>query len=311
MAEGLSTLVKCLQMHIPLRIWMVTRVTGDDWNVLHVLDQESKVRQGDVFRWSDSYCSRMVRSQTPRFAPDSQAVAAYRTAGINEALKIGCYIGQPLYSSDGTLLGTLCAVDPEPRRGFSEEEKFLVETVARTSSTLISSHRQLEQARRERAELHYRAHTDPLTGLGNRHVWNDALVAEETALQSLGENAMVMMVDLDDLKWTNDKLGHDAGDRYLRVAGAILREQFREADLLARVGGDEFAILVRGISSEEASQIKERLADAFAREKVQASIGFAMRLSHRSLDEAFRRADLKMYEEKALRQRGSPPSQAS
>lgn len=302
LSESLGTLVKCLQMHIPLRIWMVTRVTGDDWNVLHVLDQEGQVQQGDVFKWSDSYCSRMVRREAPRYAPDAGLIASYRAAGINETLKIGCYIGQPLHSFDGTLLGTLCAVDPMPRPGFSDEQKFLIETAARTSSTFIAHNLLLEQARRERAELQYRAHTDPLTGLGNRHVWHDALDAEERALDSLGENAMVMIVDLDGLKRTNDKLGHDAGDRYLRAAAAILREQLREADLLARIGGDEFAVLVRGISGDEAEQIKQRLTAAFEKKNVSASIGFAMRLSHRSLDEAIRGADRKMYEEKALRQ---------
>lgn len=303
LADGLKTLIHCLQMHVPLRVWMVTRVTGNDWNVLHVSDRDGALHTGDVVKWSDSYCSRMVKGETPRFAPNVASISEYRTAGINDLLEIGCYIGQPLRASDGTLLGTLCAIDPLARSDFSPEQKILVETVARTICTLISGYMNLEQARQKQAELHYRAETDSLTGLSNRHAWKDALNAEELALESLGENAMVLMVDLDGLKLTNDTLGHDAGDQYLRKAAAVLREQFREADVLARIGGDEFAILARGVSSEEAARIKERLALAFDCANVHASVGFAMRLSHRNLKEALRAADRKMYEEKNQRQR--------
>lgn len=301
--EGLNTLLQCLEMHIPMRIWMVTRVTGNDWNVLHVIDRNKTVKRGDVFQWSDSYCSRMVRDEAPSFAPDSQSIPVYQAAGINKLLRIGCYIGQSLRSSDGALLGTLCAVDPEPKENFSAEEQFLAQTTARTMSTLISAYLKLEQARQKEAQLRYRAETDRLTGLANRRAWEDALDAEELALEDLGENAMVMMVDLDGLKLVNDTLGHEAGDQYLRKGAAVLKEQFRDADVLARLGGDEFAVLVRGISKEEAVGVRERLARAFESADVRASVGFAMRLSYRSLKEALRVADARMYDDKIRRKR--------
>ncbi|MBK4738515.1 sensor domain-containing diguanylate cyclase [Noviherbaspirillum pedocola] len=301
--EGLSMLVRCLEMHIPLRVWMVTRVTGNDWNVLHVRDRENKVKRGDVYVWSDSYCTRMVNEGAPCFAPDAHAVPAYRNANINNVLKIGSYIGQPLRSSDGGLLGTLCAIDPEPRDSFSKEQQFLVETVTRTMSTLISAHLIIEQARQKEAKLRYQAETDRLTGLANRHAWEEALYTEETALDALGENAIVMFIDLDGLKQVNDTFGHEAGDQYLRKAAAVLQDHFRHADLLARIGGDEFALLIRGLSKEEAGGLKERLAQAFEKAKVRASIGYAMRLSHRSLKETLRAAEVRMYEEKIRRKR--------
>lgn len=139
----------------------------------------------------------------------------------------------------------------------------VADTMTGSISTLISAYMKLEQVRQKHAELHYRAQTDQLTGLGNRHAWRDTLTAEEPALDSLGENAMVMMVDLDGLKQTNDTLGHEAGDRYLQNAASVLRMQFRDADVLARIGGDEFAVLVRGISAEDAVRVKERLARGF------------------------------------------------
>lgn len=300
---GLAALVKCLNMFVPLRIWMVTRVTGNDWNVLHVSDAEGKIQRGDVFPWSDSYCSRMVREGAPRFAPDAQSVPVYRDAPINAALDIGAYIGQPLRAGDGTLLGTLCAADAQPQAPFTPEQRFLVESITRTMSTLIVGFMKLEKARQVEAQLRYRAETDPLTGLSNRHAWEEALKSEEGALGTLGENAMVMMIDLDGLKIANDTLGHAEGDRYLVKAAGVLEHELRDADVLARIGGDEFAVLLRGVSKEAAQAIVNRVAEAFAKANVHASIGHAMRLTQGCLEDAFRIADVRMYEDKTRRKR--------
>lgn len=303
--EGLNALIKCLEQAIPMRLWMVTRVTGNDWTVLHSADQEGLVKRGDVFPWSDSYCSRMVRGEGPRFAPRAQDIAAYKAAPINGALKIGAYIGHPLTDPDGALLGTLCAVDATVQDEFTPEQKYLVSALTRTMSTLISDYLKLEHARVVEAQLRYRAETDPLTGLSNRHAWENALAAEEGALGELGENAMVMMIDLDGLKVANDTKGHAEGDKYLLKAAAVLKEQLRDADVLARIGGDEFAVLIRGITKEQGLAVFSRVSNAIEAAGVQASIGHAMRLTQGTLDEAFRIADVRMYENKTRRKRDS------
>lgn len=282
---------------------MVTRVSGDDWSVLFADDREGEVKNGTVFRWTDSYCSRMVKGKGPRFAPDSQTISAYREAPINNLLQIGAYIGQPLMSAEGEILGTLCAVDPDKATAFTKTQVTIVESITRTMSTLLAVWLKLDQVRQDERRLSYLAHTDALTGLANRHAWDMLVAEEEKALADFSENALVLIADLDGLKEVNDTFGHAKGDEYLRRAAHFLRSQFRDDDMVARIGGDEFAVFVRSRSSEYSSALEKRIAEAFAQANVMASIGIASRFNYGSLVETIKAADEKMYGDKAMRKR--------
>lgn len=301
--EALTALVSCLKSFVPIRMWLVTRVQGDDWTVLVVEDSKGEVQPGAMFHWPDTYCSRMVAGAGPSFAPDAQAVPAYAAAGINRRVRVGAYIGQPLVNNEGTLLGTLCAVDESPHYGFSVAQIQLVETIARTISTLVAGKLNLEELRQAEANLRYLAEQDPLTKLSNRHGWELALGEEEAALKGLGENAMVMMVDLDGLKQANDTRGHAFGDQYIIRAAQTLRGQLREDDIVARLGGDEFGVIARNTSKAEAERMDARIQAAFLNADIQASSGYAMRLEHRTLADALAVADARMYENKCRRKR--------
>jgi diguanylate cyclase len=299
--EGLTALIKCLSLFVPFRLWMVSRVHGSESNVLVAEDKHHDVTPGTVGHWPDSYCSRMVEGLGPCFAPDAQAIPVYAAAPANQTMLIGAYIGQPLVSADGTLLGALCGVDPQPKPEFTSAQEYLVETITRTMSALIAGKLSLDQARQEEAKLRYLAERDALTGLTNRHRWDAALAEEELALKGLGENAMVLMVDLDGLKATNDSRGHACGDQYLVEAARTLRAQLRDIDIVARLGGDEFGAIVRNTSKEEADRLHERVKAAFREAGIQASTGYAMRLSCSTLGAALADADARMYENKSQR----------
>lgn len=301
--ESLEALVTCLRLAIPFRLWMVTRVSGDDWSVLFADDKENRIGRGTVLQWSDSFCSRMVKGEGPTFAPDAQAVPSYREAPVNDILRIGAYIGQPLVSENDVLYGTLCAVDPQPQKEFTPEQKELVVLISRTMSTLLSVWMKIEESRQIEAKLRYLAHTDALTGLANRHAWELLIDEENESLRKLGENALVILIDLDGLKAANDNFGHAEGDRYIMKAADALRGLVRERDFVARIGGDEFAIFLRGVEKEHGRVMCDRIQVELKRSAVEASVGFASYLSHGDLREALRVADMRMYEEKALRKR--------
>jgi diguanylate cyclase (GGDEF)-like protein len=99
------------------------------------------------------------------------------------------------------------------------------------------------------------ASTDPLTGLPNRRAWD--LRLRQAMLES--EPLMLAMLDLDRFKHYNDTHGHPAGDRLLRQAAAVWREELRAGDFIARVGGDEFTLLLPETSPGDASAVVERL----------------------------------------------------
>jgi diguanylate cyclase len=300
-SDALTAMVDLLNLYVPFQLWMVTRVDGEAWTVLHANDNGYGVSSGHVFCWSDSLCSRMVRGEGPHYAEDVQCVAEYADAPILKKLPFSAYVGQPLIRNDGSLIGTLCAINPNTVPVLTQEQRTLVETVTRAMSTLLSTYLDAEEARQLAAISQKEAETDALTKLGNRRAWDAALASEEGALRSLGQNAMVMVIDLDGLKETNDTLGHDAGDAMLRKAGKILRQHFRGKDVVCRLGGDEFGVLVRGVTENSAPEIRSRICAALSAGYVPASVGCAMRLAHRTLQDAVKAADAAMYEDKQAR----------
>ena len=298
-----AALLANLRAFIPYALWMVTRLEDDDWVVLHSLDSGYGTKRGTVFSWGDTFCSRMVRGEGPVFAEDARQVPAYREApiGLLTALPIGAYIGFPLLREDGKLAGTLCALDPSAQPPLGEAQRALVCTVARVLVTLQTIYESAEEARLEAEHLQYLLETDVLTGLANRRGWEMAVQGQEEAFGRLVKNAHVMMIDLDELKQMNDMRGHEAGDALLREAAAVIRGQFRSRDVVARIGGDEFAVLVNGVSKREAGHREQQLRDALADAGIAASVGSAMRLDHDSLGEALAAADAAMYADKAQR----------
>jgi diguanylate cyclase (GGDEF)-like protein len=96
---------------------------------------------------------------------------------------------------------------------------------------------------RRRAAASRLAHTDTLTGLGNRRAFDVGLASRLARAEASGEGVVLVMVDLDDFKGINDALGHSAGDAVLQIVGRHLREAAGRDDLVVRLGGDEFAVV--------------------------------------------------------------------
>ncbi|PRY33545.1 putative bifunctional diguanylate cyclase/phosphodiesterase [Pseudosporangium ferrugineum] len=158
------------------------------------------------------------------------------------------------------------------------------------------------QVQRQADQLEDLAMADDLTGLANRRRFERDL---RTALAA--GRTQVALLDLDDFKGVNDRLGHGVGDRLLTVAGQRLRAALPPEVLVARMGGDEFAVLLPGATGAEADRAVARLADAL-REPivagdhellVSASIGVADGAGTADPYEVLRRADVAMYAAKA------------
>ncbi|MET8870829.1 EAL domain-containing protein [Nocardia sp. NPDC004604] len=157
-----------------------------------------------------------------------------------------------------------------------------------------------------RERLHYRAHHDQLTGLPNRTKFIDALTA---AFADPSATFGLCYIDLDHFKLVNDTFGHAVGDELLIQAAARLRVRARPGQLVARMGGDEFVILVPQVNTcDRTAEVAQTMLDAFADPfdiqghhlNVSASVGvLAGRADHRSADELLQAADTTMYWAKA------------
>jgi len=106
---------------------------------------------------------------------------------------------------------------------------------------------------------------DPLTGLYNRRYVNEVIGQLASRARRYDEDLSCMMIDIDRFKRANDKLGHLAGDRILQLAGQVIVESIRSADVAARFGGDEFVVLLPNSAFGNALACAERIARAFRR----------------------------------------------
>jgi diguanylate cyclase (GGDEF)-like protein len=111
------------------------------------------------------------------------------------------------------------------------------------------------------AEVERLAITDPLTGLFNRHKLNEALVVEVERGLRYQRPLAAIMIDLDDLKRINDRLGHPAGDTVLRQVAQGIKSQVRKVDIPTRYGGDEFLVLLPEADVDEATRVANRIYD--------------------------------------------------
>jgi diguanylate cyclase (GGDEF)-like protein len=138
------------------------------------------------------------------------------------------------------------------------------------------------------------ARTDPLTDLSNRRAWQEELRRELARAARSRQPLAIAIIDVDELKSYNDRWGHAAGDRLLLTAAARWRRRLRISDLLARVGGDEFALTLPGCTLEEAVEIGDQLRTALP-EGLSCSVGVAEWTGGEPVDSLLARADDALY----------------
>ncbi len=166
-----------------------------------------------------------------------------------------------------------------------------------------------EALQRQRRELERHAFSDSLTGLANRALFEDRAAHALDLVAGKGERVAVLVLDVDGFKLINDALGHASGDELLRHAGERMNGSLRPSDTLARLGSDEFAVLLESVRGlDDALGAAERLRQAFvdpfvlkgSEVLVTASVGIAMSTEDTGdASELLRRADLAMYRVKA------------
>jgi diguanylate cyclase (GGDEF)-like protein/PAS domain S-box-containing protein len=167
----------------------------------------------------------------------------------------------------------------------------------------------ITERRRSDAELFHLANHDPLTGLLNRRSFEAALEAHVARTRRYGPDGALLFVDIDHFKSVNDAHGHHLGDEVIVAVSNAMRTRLRSTDIIARVGGDEFAVLlptggadvVRHVADMLVEILRSDIANVGGQElELTASIGLALfDGAGLSADEMLIKADLAMYDAKA------------
>ncbi|MDQ2728489.1 MAG: GGDEF domain-containing protein [Actinomycetota bacterium] len=265
--------------------------------ILDCLGGEHLVHAGAVLSWSETFCSLMMAGE-PSMAPVLDAVPAYAALRDRTGLPLRAVMSVPIIDRQGGLFGTLCgfSTSDKPKRILVEEPT--VRLWADLLGLILTNELAVDQQvfRASRAER--AAETDPLTGLGNRRLWDRLLGLEEERCRRYGSPAAVVIVDLDDLKAVNDELGHAAGDAHLQRVGRCLRSVLPAEAQAARVGGDEFAILATECDRARGEELARMVRRALNEAGLSASTGLGVRTLDVDMTGAWRHADREMYRAK-------------
>ncbi len=225
------------------------------------------------------------------------------------------YAGAPLITNDGYNLGALCVLDAQPRDLPPSELAILQDLAAlvmhqlelrlEVRCALKMDDALLQRSRSENRRAEYLSKHDALTGLGNRRKLDEIFAVEMNRLRRHGGNLCLSIADIDHFKRINDNHGHTIGDDVLAQFGELLCQQMRPTDTAARIGGEEFVVLMPHTNIREALGTAERLRSAMIEKKlgplndsVTVSIGVAEWREGEDGDALLKRADRALYHAK-------------
>lgn len=242
-----------------------------------------------------SFCAYAIHSAEPLVIPDMEKDPRFvANPLVTGEPWVRSYLGIPLITPDGYNLGALCAIDTKAR-AFDDSQIAVMQSFA----SLVMNELELRQI----------AMSDGLTGAMSRRGWVQAAERELARAQRYGTEAAVIVLDVDHFKMVNDVHGHPAGDAVLRSLTQVCLEEMRDSDVLGRLGGEEFAILLPETGTAGAAEVAERLRDRIAATpvavdgtslRITASFGIAsLRPGITSVEGWLAAADALLYEAKA------------
>jgi diguanylate cyclase (GGDEF)-like protein len=284
---------------------LLKTITGASAAAFTVLDggrQFYKSHEGMAVRETQrdvSFCTHTIEQTDLLVVPDARLDRRFSNSPLVCGPDGHCfYAGMPVRAPSGLPLGALCVLDEQPRNFDQRERDAIMDLTGALEESLI---------------LRSLSVVDALTGLFNRRHFEEVVSREWTRSFAAQTPIAIAMVDIDYFKKYNDSYGHPAGDTCLRRIAQALRTGARlVGDVLARLGGEEFVLVLPNTHGEMAEMLSARIQQSIAAldiphrgsplGKVTASIGFAIVTNPwaESLESAMQRADDALYQAKAL-----------
>jgi len=161
----------------------------------------------------------------------------------------------------GDVIGMLTAQSYEPAE-YGEDDLNLLEMLGATAAIAIKNAQLL-------AEVEHMAKTDSLTGMLNRRAFDEKLVYEISRSNRYNYCLSLLIIDVDDFKQFNDKFGHSLGDEHLKSISSLILQSVRQPDMVARIGGEEFAVILPHTTKQGSVKLAERIRKAVENEFIQ------------------------------------------
>lgn len=253
-----------------------------------------KSRQGyeaNEIPLKNSFCAQAVEKQELLVIHDASGDRRFEKQARDTGIKF--YAGFPIKTHRGHTIGTLNIADTNPR-DFSDEDRTCLSDLA----LMIE----------EEIGVQSIANIDDLTSLFNRRGFIGVGEHAIAICKRMQRPATVMFFDLDGFKQVNDNFGHAEGDRVLKNIGTLLRSVFRNSDVVARMGGDEFCVLLTGTDTDHVERPLLNLANSIQvqNRSTPYEIGYSVGVveyedRHNNIGNLMEEADSLMYEQKRAR----------
>jgi diguanylate cyclase (GGDEF)-like protein len=194
---------------------------------------------------TETFCRYTIAGDGPMVVPDATLDARFKdNPHVTGSPHVRFYAGVPLKTSDGHNIGTICAFGSEPRT-FSERDTQILSELGRMAMHEL--------------ELRQVANTDVLTGILSRRAFKEDAGKFIALSRRHRTSVSCVTFDIDHFKRVNDTYGHSAGDKVLQEVTRACRSQLRESDLIGRLGGEEFAVLLPDADLRQARDAAEKL----------------------------------------------------
>ncbi|WP_300395616.1 sensor domain-containing diguanylate cyclase [Henriciella sp.] len=201
--------------------------------------------EGEEAPLNETFCLHTLNKNEMMVIPDASKDPVFsNNPFVAGKTNIRFYAGVPLKTRKGFAVGTLCAIDRKPR-AFSDEDVQVLQDLA---DIVV-----------DQMELRIRARTDELTGILSRGAFQHESERIAALAQRHRHDLSAICFDLDHFKQVNDTLGHAAGDQVLKAVVKAVTPRMRKSDLFARVGGEEFTILLPETGRQGAMEVAEKL----------------------------------------------------
>lgn len=252
-----------------LALGMDLAVLGEfngDYKVRCACDPLGLLPEGSVLLAEETICRNVHLSREPLYLPDLSASSVFGGNPLVVEHGMRAYAGIPVWSGE-EVSGVLAFLRRMPWAGeFEQADMAYMELVARwLGHDLYQS--------RQKILLEQHAITDVLTGLLNRRAAESRLQEELARARRHNEGYAVALVDIDHFKRVNDRYGHAVGDQVLKAVARRLETELREDDWLARWGGEEFLVFLRGADQQEAVYVMQRLMGHVKAEPITTDAG--------------------------------------
>ncbi|MBW3695978.1 GGDEF domain-containing protein [Vibrio sp. T187] len=280
----------------------IVQFRQNEFNVVVAsLNEDNFLKSGDSWPWEmHSFCRKIAESQEKLYVHNAKDDDLWKDAPAVQDGPVRSYCGLPIYWPNGKIFGTICVIDTK-----ATHYNQTLQSVLYQLCQLITADLQMLSDYETIKSL---AICDELTGVNNRR-----------GLRVLGEQKFkdarryqhaigVVYLDIDNMKVVNDTFGHPAGDLCIVTLANILKENCRESDIIARMGGDEFIVVSLLGSRRELTLMAGRIEDKYhaaTKGHVQlelTSVSYGTSIidcySPLSFDELMQEADKKMYQHK-------------